>query len=34
MTLPQVDADRLDPSVLSTLKTNPYKIKLNPILEC
>lgn len=33
-TLPQVDADRLDPSVLATLKTNPYILKVNPILEC
>lgn len=33
-TLPQVDADRLDPAILASIKTNPYAQKINPILEC
>jgi hypothetical protein len=32
--LPDYSAARLDPSVLAGLKTNPYQIEVNKILEC
>jgi len=32
--LPYGSQARLDPSVLSSLKTNPFQININPIVEC
>ena len=32
--LPYSGAERLDPSILSSLKTNPYQMNINPIIEC
>ena len=32
--LPYNGAERLDPSILSSLKSNPYQMNINPIVEC
>lgn len=32
--LPYSSAERLDPSTLSALKTNPYQLYVNPIVDC
>lgn len=32
--LPNTGETRLDPSVLSALKSNPYQLHINPIIEC